>query len=126
MALIARLSLGFLWSFTGLVSIFYAENMGYRILADAGITGFFADACIYGGSITDIMIGAWLFLGRGIAACCILQIVFIIIYTVLLSIIDPVYWLHPFGPLSKNIPILVLVYVLYKYAKGLKIDCEAK
>ena len=34
------------------------------------------------------------------------------IYTVLLSVIDPAFWLHPFGPLTKNAPMLVLIWLL--------------
>ncbi|WP_363323563.1 DoxX-like family protein [uncultured Psychrosphaera sp.] len=25
----------------------------------------------------------------------------------------PEFWIHPFGPLTKNIPLLVMVYYLY-------------
>jgi hypothetical protein len=33
-------------------------------------------------------------------------------YTVIITIYLPEYWLHPFGPVLKNIPILALLLVL--------------
>lgn len=115
-----RLSLSFLWIFTGIISFSFAKDIGYQVLANAEITGLFADICIYAGSVLDIILGIWLLSGWRTSLCCIVQMVIIIIYTVLLSIIDPGYWLHPFGPLSKNIPILILVYILYESESEIK------
>ncbi|MBL1457328.1 MAG: hypothetical protein COA34_005600 [Methylophaga sp.] len=28
--------------------------------------------------------------------------------------IEPGFWIHPFGPLSKNVPLLVMIYYLMK------------
>ncbi len=45
--------------------------------------------------------------------CCIVQVCVIAIYTLLLTFIDPSFWLHPFGPIVKNIPIVVLIGYVY-------------
>ncbi len=107
--LAARLALAFLWIFTGLTSVFFSPQTGYDILAQAGITGTLAHIAVYGGACLDIAIGLWL-LGRWqLKACCIIQIAIIVIYTLLLTMIDASYWLHPFGPITKNIPVIVLI-----------------
>jgi hypothetical protein len=113
MHLIARLSLSFLWVFTGITSAFFAKEVGYDVLANGGITGGLADACIIAGSILDMLIGIWLLVGKKLKHCYFVQMAVIAIYSVLLTVIEPGFWLHPFGPLTKNIPLLVLIYILY-------------
>ncbi|MBS0287717.1 MAG: DoxX-like family protein [Proteobacteria bacterium] len=112
--LIARLSLSFLWVFTGITSIFIAPKIGYEILDQAHIKGALADICVLGGGVIDIILGIWLLTKFQLKLCYISQIFIIIAYTILLSFIAPEYWLHPFGPVTKNIPILVLTFFLYK------------
>ena len=110
--LLARLSLAGLWIFTGVTSVFIAPDIGYEVLASAGIKGEAATSLIYMGSGLDVLIGLWVLTGWQLKPCCWLQLIIIISYSLLLSFIAPEYWLHPFGPLTKNIPIAVLIYIL--------------
>lgn len=109
-----RLSLAFLWVFTGITSVFFAKDIGYQVLSRANIEGAFADFCLYSGAALDIAIGGWLLTGKALKPCYAAQIVLIVAYTALLTFIAPAYWLHPFGPLTKNVPILCLIYGLYR------------
>ena len=109
----AKYSLAFLWMFTGLTSIFFSPEIGYELLANADITGSIADIAVYAGGILDIVLGVWLITSFKTTLCCIVQISIISIYTVLLTFIDPSFWLHPFGPITKNIPIIVLIGYVY-------------
>lgn len=109
----ARFSLAFLWIFTGLTSVYLSPNIGYQILASANITGVLADIAINAGGILDIMLGVWLIASFKIKVCCIVQVSVIALYTILLTFIDAGFWLHPFGPITKNIPIIVLIGYLY-------------
>lgn len=111
---LAIYSLAFLWIFTGLTSIFFQPEVGYKILASAGITGVLADFSIYTGGALDIALGIWLLSRRKIKLCCIIQVLVITTYTILLSIIDAGFWLHPFGPVTKNFPIIILIIFLYQ------------
>ncbi len=113
--LVARISLSLLWIFTGFTSAFIAKDIGYEILARGGITGALAEVSILSGSILDVVIGLWLLLGWKLTACYLLQMVIVVTYTLLLTFIDPSYWLHPFGPITKNIPIMALVWMLYSF-----------
>jgi len=109
----AKYSLAFLWVFTGVTSIYFSPEIGYEILARASITGIMADVSVYAGGALDILIGLWLLISFRIKLCCILQVTVIVLYTVLLTFIDSSFWLHPFGPITKNIPIIVLIALVY-------------
>ena len=109
----AILSLSLLWVFTGLTSIFFSPEIGYQILASADITGTLADISVIGGGALDISVGIWLLTTFRIKLCCLTQIIVIVLYMVLLTIIDANFWLHPFGPITKNFPILVLIVFVY-------------
>lgn len=113
MRLAAVLSLGFLWVFSGITSVFFAKDIGLEVLARAGVTGSQANLYIALGSALDVVIGVWLLTGWRLRLCCLLQMGVIAVYTLLLTAIEPSLWLHPFGPLTKNIPVLILVYCLY-------------
>ena len=106
---LARYALSFLWIFTGLTSTLFEPDIGYQILANANVTGNLADISVFGGGLLDIVIGLWLLTKYKIKFCCDIQIAVIVVYTLLLSIIDASFWLHPFGPITKNIPIVVLI-----------------
>jgi hypothetical protein len=41
------------------------------------------------------------------------QIAVIALYTVIISVRLPEFWLHPFGPLLKNLPMVAAIVVLY-------------
>lgn len=108
----AKYSLAFLWIFTGITSIYLSPEVGYEILASVSITGLMADVSVYAGGALDILIGLWLLSSIKIRLCCIIQVVVIVLYTVLLTFIDMSFWLHPFGPITKNIPIVVLIFLI--------------
>jgi len=107
-------SLSFLWIFTGLTSIFFKPEIGYEILANAGITDTQANIAVIGGGVLDIALGVWLLTSFKTKCCCFMQLLVIATYTILLTIIDASFWLHPFGPLTKNIPIIFLILILKK------------
>jgi len=109
----AKYSLAFLWAFTGITSIYFSPEIGYEILTSASITGLMADVSVYAGGALDIVIGLWLMTSFKTKLCCIVQVTVIVIYTVLLTFIDMSFWLHPFGPITKNIPIVVLIGYVY-------------
>lgn len=120
---LAVLSLAFLWIFTGLTSLFFAPDVGYQILAQAGIRDALADACVYMGASLDIFLGLWLLAFpwinfKWIKLCCLIQLGAIVAYSSLLTVIDSSFWLHPFGPISKNLPILVLILFVFNYGAG--------
>lgn len=114
---IGRYALAFLWGVTALVSLTSGRQIGYDILAGAGIAGSLAQLCVYGGATLDLLLGAWMLLGVGQLACLRTQAAVVVLYTLLLSIIAPEFWIHPFGPLTKNIPLLAFIYTQHQLVK---------
>lgn len=113
---ICRLSLSFLWLGTAVTSFWWGRAVGYEVLSQQGIVGAVADVFINAGSLLDAVIGMWLLSNFKMQWCYRIQIILIISYTILLTIIDASFWLHPFGPLTKNISILALLLVLLQPA----------
>ncbi|KGJ96913.1 DoxX-like family protein [Colwellia psychrerythraea] len=109
----AKYSLAFLWIFTGLTSTFISPDIGYEILSNAKVTGSLADTAVYAGGMLDIILGLWLMTSFKTKLCCIVQVTVIALYTLLLTLVDASFWLHPFGPITKNIPIIVLIAYVY-------------
>jgi len=109
----AKYSLAFLWVFTGLTSIYLSPEIGYEILARASVTGTLADFFVCAGGTLDIVLGFWLLTSVKTKLCCIVQIVVIALYTMILTVIDTSFWLHPFGAITKNIPVIVLIIFVY-------------
>lgn len=106
-------SLVFVWLFTDLTSTYFVSEIGYDILASANITGAMADFSVYAGGTLDIVLGLWLLSSVKIKLCCTVQVATIALYTIILTVIDASFWLHPFGSITKNIPILVLIGFIY-------------
>lgn len=114
MNIMARVSLAILWVFTGITSEFFAKDIGFEVLSSAGITGQFASVLISLSSLADVVVGLWVLFGAKLRLCYLVQMVLIVGYSILLSFIAPDFWLHPFGPITKNIPILVFIYYLFQ------------
>jgi hypothetical protein len=111
---VIRCALATVWLVTGLVVLFvYPKADSLHLLASVGLTGLAADVALYLGALLDVVMGVltltvrrqWLWQ---------LQALLIVGYTIIISIGLPEFWMHPFGPLLKNLPILVLLWLLHK------------
>ena len=68
-------------------------------------------AIILAGAAADAVLGLWLALrpGRKAYGAALLMM---LAMTLLATAIQPAWWLHPFGPLTKNLPIAAILWVL--------------
>lgn len=104
--------LAIVWIVTGLLSLgIYPVEESYALLAQVGLEGALASIALYGAAFLDIALGvatlAWP--GRWLWR---MQIALMAGYTVIISFFLPEFWLHPFGPILKNLPILALLIAL--------------
>lgn len=109
-----RLSIAFLWIWSGIVSIFFfPAEQSYQFLAASGITGSAATAMLYGLALMDIILGLATLSVYRIRPLILFQFIIIFLYTLTITFTLPEFWLHPFGPVLKNIPLLatLLVYL---------------
>lgn len=103
--------MAFLWLLSGITSLFWGRPIGEAVLYSAELSSAQVDVFIYGGSLLDIALAIWLLLGWHLRSCYKLQLAVILVYSLLLTVMAPSLWLHPFGPLSKNVPLLALLYL---------------
>jgi len=109
-----RLTLATIWLVTGLVTLFvYAKQDSMALLARVGLTGVPAEITLYGGAVADIVFGMLTLYARG-KWLWIIQALLTGIYTLIITVGLPEFWAHPFGPILKNLPIFLLLWLLYK------------
>jgi hypothetical protein len=113
----ATLAMAVLWLATAYVSWFgwpHADSMAW--LAACGIPARWQEPVLLAASLTDAAIGVALLLRprRWMWAA---QLALVGGYTAVMSICLPEFWLHPFGPLSKNLPLLALMLVMWRASK---------
>ncbi|MBN2825358.1 MAG: NAD-dependent epimerase/dehydratase family protein [Campylobacterales bacterium] len=107
-----RIIIAFVWIWSGVTSAFlYPQEEALALLADVGITGDLALPMLYFASFLDIGIGVFLLLGVHVVCLLWLSLIVITGYTLILTLLAPFHWLHPFGPVLKNLPLLVAIYV---------------
>jgi len=110
-----RLTLAIVWLTTGLLSLgIYPQQESLALLSRMGLHGTPALAALYLGATADITLGV-LTLFTHNKRLWVIQALLISTYTLIISIWLPEFWLHPFGPILKNLPILMLLWLLYHH-----------
>lgn len=108
-----RLSFAFLWLWSGIVSIFfYPAEKSFEFLAASHIIGdISAPVMLYGLALIDIAIGIAILVCSRLKKLILFQLTFIFLYTLTITLTLPEFWFHPFGPVLKNIPLLIILLV---------------
>ena len=108
-----RISIGLLWLFTGLVSLgLFPLELSYSLLASLGIGGAMASIALYGAAALDIALGIATLMRWRIRSAAIVQLVLMLGYSLLISLGLSEWWLHPFGPVTKNVPLMVATLIM--------------
>jgi uncharacterized protein YbjT (DUF2867 family) len=103
------------WIWTGLVSLgLYPVAQSLQLLADFGLHGGMALWALYTAAALDLLLGVLTLTAHGQLrrSTLVFQLLLIIAYTVMISATMSHWWLHPFGPLSKNLPMLAGIALL--------------
>ena len=108
-----RVSIALVWIVTGIVSFgLYPVADSYALLARVGITGMLAPLMLYGAAFLDLAFGVATLLLKRRRLLWWAQIAVIVFYTAVISWRLPEFWLHPYGPLLKNLPMLAAIWLL--------------
>jgi hypothetical protein len=111
---VLRWSIALVWIWTGIVSLgLYPRASSLTLLARTGITGTLADIALYGAAALDLVLGAAILLMRRRRWLWLAQFVLILAYTIIITVKLPEFWLHPYGPILKNLPLLTCIALLY-------------
>lgn len=110
---VLRFSLAFLWIASGLLSLgLYPVAKSYAMLASLGLSGALASIALYGGAILDLLLGVLLLRRWRPVLIGWLQLGSMVAFTLLALGLPSEYWLHPFGPILKNVPLAAAVLVM--------------
>jgi uncharacterized protein YbjT (DUF2867 family) len=114
-----RLSIAVVWIATGLVSFgTYPVADSFALLERAGVPASLRPLALYGAAALDLLLGLatlalprrrWLWRA---------QIALILAYTLIITVRLPEFWLHPYGPVLKNLPMLAALWLLLELERG--------
>lgn len=113
---VLRVAVALVWLWTGIVSLgLYPLQDSYALLARVGLHGIAATAALYGAALLDLALGAGTLFapGRWRPVLWAAQLALIAGYSLLITVFLPEYWLHPYGPLTKNLPMMAAIALLW-------------
>ena len=109
---LARASLVAVWLWTAFVSIQQLDGMSRALLAaNAGIPPAWHPWLIWSGAGVDLALGL-LMATMHRRAVYLAALGMTLLMTLVGTVVDPTLWLHPLGPMSKNLPILARLWML--------------
>ena len=107
-----RLSLVFVWLLTALVSFFELDGRSVALFEGTALEGSrFIPALIWSGIVVDLVLSVALCL-RPARWIYLVALWVMLLMTIVATVLSPGLWLHPLGPLTKNIPIAAILLVL--------------
>lgn len=110
-----RASIAAVWLATALVSFgLYPVALSHDLLARTGIPSALQPLMLYGAATFDLALGLGILLLRKRRWLWLAQMALIGFYTVVIAIKLPEFLLHPYGPLTKNLPMLAAIWLLYE------------
>lgn len=108
-----RWSIALLWLISGVVSLgLFPVEQSYALLARSGITGAWAPLALYGAAALDIVFGLLILAGRTPRWLWAAQLALIAGYSMIVALFLPEFWLHPYAPMVKNLPIAAAIFLL--------------
>lgn len=115
---VLRLAIAAVWIATAIVSAFvYPAADSYDLLARSGIPAHLRPLMLYGASVFDLLLGLGTLLLRRRRWLWLAQLALIGFYTIVIAIRLPEFLVHPYGPLTKNLPMLAAIWLLYELEK---------
>lgn len=112
-----RYSLVAVWLVTAVVSLVELNGQSRDVLAAAGIASpqWLVQGLIVGGAAADFAAGIALLRWPGRASYAA-ALALMLVMTLVATVLQPGLWLHPLGPLLKNLPIAALLWHLLRRA----------
>jgi uncharacterized protein YbjT (DUF2867 family) len=111
-------ALALMWLASGVVSLwFYPRDVSLAWLAQVGVPAALQNTVLYIAAAMDLLLGVCCMIWWRNHRVWLLQIIAVLGYTAILTVHLPEFWLHPFGPLTKNVPVLAALMLMYIQAR---------
>jgi uncharacterized protein YbjT (DUF2867 family) len=112
---VLRISIALVWIVTAIVSAFmYPVADSYELLARTGIPPALRPLMLYGASSFDLLLGLGILFLKRRRWLWLAQLGLIGFYTIVIAFKLPEFLVHPYGPLTKNLPMLAAIWLLYQ------------
>lgn len=112
---VLRINIAAVWIITAIVSAFiYPAADSYELLARTGVPEELQPLMLYGASAFDLLLGLGILFLKRRRWLWLAQLGLIIFYTVVIAWKLPEFLVHPYGPLTKNLPMLAAIWLLYQ------------
>jgi uncharacterized protein YbjT (DUF2867 family) len=112
---VLRISIALVWIATAIVSAFvYPVAGSYDLLARTGIPEPLRPLMLYGAAAFDMLLGLGILLLKRRRWLWLAQLGLIGFYTIAIAWKLPEFLVHPYGPLTKNLPMLAAIWLLYQ------------
>jgi uncharacterized protein YbjT (DUF2867 family) len=112
---ILRFSIAAVWIVTAIVSFgLYPVEDSYQLLARTGIPEQLRPLMLYGAAVFDLLLGLGILFLKRRRWLWLAQLALIGFYSVVIAWRLPEFLLHPYGPLTKNLPMLAAIWLLYQ------------
>ncbi len=106
-------SIAFVWIWTAITTVFiYPIESSLNLLAQLGISGHAAIVLLYSAALIDFLLGLAVLVSYRIKLIGLIQISVILSYSLLVFVFIPEYWIHPFGAISKNLPLIMATLIM--------------
>ena len=108
-----RASIALMWIWAAVVSVwFHPLAESYGMLSASGVPAALVPMALYGAAALDLVLGVLTLTLRRRKWLWLAQIALVLVYTVVIAVRLPEYLTHPFGPIVKNLPILIVLWML--------------
>lgn len=112
---VLRAGMAVVWLTEGLFpKILFQQSLELAVVENSGLVPFDASVFLRLMGAAQVLAGvaALLLRGRALGVLLWLQALALVVLPLLVSWQDPLLWVHPFGPMTKNVPILAGTLVL--------------
>lgn len=111
-----RYSIALLWIATGIISLgIYPIESSKLLLARAGIPSLWQEPLLYMAAALDVLLGLATLFARRLGTVWWTQLIIIVFYSAVIAWKLPEFWLHPYAPMLKNIPLLAAIYLIMRW-----------
>ena len=114
---VARLCLGFIWVYLGLVpKLLTPVSLEHDVVRRTGLYLSSPDLTIRMIGVFEIALGLWLITGFREKLACAVTSGFLIVLMILAVLEEPLLLAGPFGGMAKNAALLVLAWMVWRIA----------